>query len=156
MKTLFYCKIQVEHHAVKKNGRKIMRNRRTGTSFLGKSSKLVSAENYLTHAILRAKITNGPSEPITCDVNARFVFYVPESKYYVKAKKKTDAPRRSKTLGDLSNLYQLPEDILQVVGVYENDSQIQGHDGSRIKPSIDENYYLLIDLTEFVHEDESK
>lgn len=37
----------------------------------------------------------------------------------------------SGNLPDLSNLYQMPEDLLQYAGVIEDDRLIAGHDGSR-------------------------
>jgi len=39
--------------------------------------------------------------------------------------------RSNENLPDLSNLYQMPEDLLEQAGVIENDNQIESHDGSR-------------------------
>jgi hypothetical protein len=39
--------------------------------------------------------------------------------------------RRSENIPDLSNLYEMPQDLLQEAGVLLNDRQIESHDGSR-------------------------
>ena len=39
--------------------------------------------------------------------------------------------RSSETIPDASNLYQLPEDLLEAAGILENDRQVESHDGSR-------------------------
>lgn len=39
--------------------------------------------------------------------------------------------RSSENLPDASNLYQMPEDLLQAAGIIENDRQIESHDGSK-------------------------
>ena len=39
--------------------------------------------------------------------------------------------RESGNLPDLSNLYQMPEDLLEQAGIIEDDNQIESHDGSR-------------------------
>lgn len=40
-----------------------------------------------------------------------------------------------KTIGDLSNLYQLPEDCLEKAGIIANDTLIMAHDYSRRLPA---------------------
>jgi Holliday junction resolvase RusA-like endonuclease len=39
--------------------------------------------------------------------------------------------RSSDTIPDASNLYQLPEDLLQSAGILADDRQVESHDGSR-------------------------
>lgn len=56
------------------------------------------------------------------------LFHVAQKDYYTKE------GRRSKRLGDLSNMYQIVEDCLEDARVIENDRQIQAHDWSRILP----------------------
>ena len=44
-------------------------------------------------------------------------------------------PKRNKTIPDLSNLYELPQDCLERAGVIVNDRIIESHDLSRRLPS---------------------
>ena len=39
--------------------------------------------------------------------------------------------RSNENLPDASNLYQMPEDLLGVAGIIEDDRQVESHDGSR-------------------------
>ena len=71
-----------------------------------------------------------------------FRFYF--KNYYTKPKRKADPIRRSLTLGDLSNLYQLPEDCMVSAGILENDAYIISHDGSRRLPSPNGKDFLEI------------
>lgn len=130
MTTLFYMRIPVEYHSVKKNNRQIMRNRRTGKMFLGKSGRLVSAEQELLTAMLSAKeynVLEKKKYPITTPVQVTMKFYF--SKYFTKK------GLVNKKLPDLSNLYQLPEDCLQKAGIIFDDYLIFSHDGSRRLPN---------------------
>lgn len=86
------------------------------------------------------KLKSRIDEPIACDVRAVFKFYFPASVYFNKK------GARSKTLPDLSNLYQLPEDVLQKVGIILNDTQVESHDGSRRLPIEGSEYWLEIEL----------
>ena len=128
---LFKCSIPLDHHAIKKNSRQIFRGTH-GQPFIGKSNQLTVAEKILVQRLTIARLQNRLIEPIAQDVQVTFRFYF--KNYYIKPKRKTDAPRRSQKLGDLSNLYQLPEDCLVQAGVLLDDAQIQSHDGSRILP----------------------
>lgn len=141
---LFKASILVDHHAVKKNSRQIMKNKRTGLHFLGKSLSLSIAEQIMIKRLKLEAIKNislskhGPpgylddkiDYPITCDIQVTFTFYF--QRYWTKDKN-TGKLRRSKKIPDLSNIYQLPEDCLKLAGIIVDDSQIQSHDGSRIK-----------------------
>jgi len=57
-----------------------------------------------------------PSKPVTGPIRARFLFI---------------GPWKPGNEPDLSNLYQLPEDVMQKAGIIEDDQQIESHDGSR-------------------------
>lgn len=130
MELLFKASINVDHHAIKKNSRCILRNRATNRPFIGKSTALTVAEKILITRLMQIKLAQRLYEPITCDVQCTLLFYF--SNYWIK---KNSEKRRSKKLGDLSNLYQLPEDCLVKAGILIDDSIIQSHDGSRILPS---------------------
>lgn len=39
--------------------------------------------------------------------------------------------RSSENLPDASNLYQMPEDLLEAAGIIQDDRQVESHDGSR-------------------------
>jgi Holliday junction resolvase RusA-like endonuclease len=123
---LFEVTIPVPQHMIKKNSRPIFRNGKK--VFIGKTKELQQMEQYLLMKLLVSKVELRVKK-ITEDVNLKVVFLEPN--YWLKNGEK----RRRKNIGDLSNLYQIIEDALQDSGVIENDCQIQGHDGSRIRPS---------------------
>lgn len=108
LKPIFQCTVYGDTVS-KKNGRVIMRNRGTGKYFLGKSQRLHKAERDTA-----LQISPAHGVTITQDVLAVFTFYT-----------------RTKRRIDLSNAYQLYEDVLQKQLVIKNDSQIRAHDGSR-------------------------
>jgi Holliday junction resolvase RusA-like endonuclease len=124
-KELFYASIEVERHATKKNGRTIFFAGKR--PILGKSQALRDAESNLVLELRSARNTYGITEPIECDMRALFIFHF--ANYFTKR-----GPRNKK-LGDLSNLYQLPEDCMEEAGIIVNDSLICSHDGSRRVPS---------------------
>lgn len=135
---MFKCKVLVQRHSSKKN-EKVTR-RRGNKTFIGKSDRAKQAEDWLILK-LRSEKLKQRIDTITDDLNAKFTFYFPESVYYTK---KGD---RSKKLPDLSNLLELPQDVMQKIQIIENDTQICSHDGSRRAVSHDNNYYLEIELT---------
>lgn len=69
----------------------------------------------------------------------RFIF--PRDVYFTKKGK------INKKLPDLSNLYQLPEDLLQKCKIIENDNLIHSHDYSRRIPG--DGYKLEIHILKF-------
>lgn len=123
---VFCCRIPVNRHAVKKNGRTIHINRKTGNRFIGKSQALSSAEQYLIAHLIKARNDAKIFVPISYDIHAMFRFYF--SDFWTKE------DRRNLTLPDLSNLVCLPEDCLQEAGIIVNDRQIASLDGSRRLP----------------------
>lgn len=122
----FYVRVEVASHVSKKNSRPVRINPRTGKSFIGKNANLVAAENWLMLHFLRARNEARVKHPITSDVSVAFRFYFDD--FYSKK------GYRRKNLPDLSNLCQLPEDILQRAEIIQNDSQIISLDGSRRLP----------------------
>ncbi len=143
LQPLFHCKIEVEKHFIKKNSRKIMRRGKYGSPFIGKSEALSNAESFLCTMIqLQLNRDSQLSQPIDHQVWCIFHFYFAD--YFTKPKSKKEAPRMSLTLGDLSNLYQLPEDCLVKVGVLTNDALVMSHDLSRKLPSFDGKNWLEI------------
>jgi Holliday junction resolvase RusA-like endonuclease len=123
---LFQCRVPVNGHVVKKNGRPIFRGR-TGRPFIGKTDKLKSAENILInefYKVAREKRHQILSQPLW----AIFHFYYPMNQFY------TQKAEISKKMPDLSNLYELPQDCMQRAGIIRNDSQIKSHDFSRQLP----------------------
>lgn len=135
---MFKCKVLVQRHSSKKNEKEP--RRRGNKTFIGKSDRAKQAEDWLILK-LRSEKLKQRIDTITDDLNAKFTFYFPESVYYTK---KGD---RSKKLPDISNLYELPQDVMQKIQIIENDTQICSHDGSRRAVSHDNNYYLEIELT---------
>jgi Holliday junction resolvase RusA-like endonuclease len=144
---LFQCCIDVKSHAIKKNSRSIHANPRTGRRWIGKSAGLRNAETYLTMAIRQKALRDGPPQPITTPVWVIFHFYFHD--FYVQAKRSGEPKRMSLTLGDLSNLYQLPEDCLVRAGVIKNDALIVSHDLSRKLPSKKGHDYLELFVIDY-------
>lgn len=138
---LLRFRIDVNSHVTKKNGRTIFKNRRTGQLFPGKSADLVNAEKLISYHILEQAHAQGFKETIDKRLWCIFHFIFPQEKYYTKK------GTISEKLPDLSNLYELPQDILQSTGVIKNDSLIDSHDGSRRLPG--EAYRLDIYLCEY-------
>lgn len=99
---------------IKKNGRPIHRNHRTGRPILGKSKKLIDAE---ADALWQIKEQSGDiiePLPIAYKMHIKFLFFRADRRHV-----------------DLSNLYEFPQDILQKSGIIQNDCLIESHDGSR-------------------------
>lgn len=126
---LFMASIPVEKHVIKKNSRTIFSNRATGRMFPGKSIGLRSAEQYLTSKLKDFAQGFGIHEPISQPVWVIFHFYFEKSLYFTKK------GQRNKNLPDLSNLYELPQDCLEMAGILENDNLIDSHDWSRRIPA---------------------
>jgi Holliday junction resolvase RusA-like endonuclease len=122
---LFYAKINIERHVVKKNGRPIYKNKKTGRFFLGKRHGLVLAEDALLSNLETCRIKHGITDPIDFPIHCIFTFCFNASNYYTKK------GEISKKLPDLSNLIQLPEDCLEKARIIANDSLIHSLDGSR-------------------------
>jgi len=98
---------------IKKNSRPIMKNRLTGKFFLGKSIRLREAEKKALKMLIIQRAEKR-IKTIDFKINIKFSFYLSD-----------------KRRADLSNLYQLPEDILEKAKIISNDYLICGHDGSR-------------------------
>lgn len=105
-----------------------------------KTAKAKHAENELMTRLQIQKLKSR-IDTITCDVNVRFIFYFPSSLYYTKK------GARNKKLPDLSNLYELPQDVMQKLEILENDTQVVSHDGSRRVAVQGSRYFLFIELT---------
>lgn len=145
---LFHFKIHLECHRALKNSPKIRQGARG--LFVGKDAKIISAKKKLVTELLFAKFSLPSTEltkfPIDRPIWCMFHFYFAD--FYTKPKRKSDNPRMSMTLGDLSNLYQLPEDALEEAGIIANDALIVSHDLSRKLPSPDGTNYLEIFILE--------
>lgn len=140
---LFKCKVLVQSHGVKKNSKVIRRNRRTGNRFIASNDRAKASENYLVMRFLSEKLKQRV-ETITTEVNAKFTFYYPQTVYFTKKGVK------SKNLADISNLYETVQDALQKAQVIFDDNLICSHDGSRIRPIDDNNYWLEVEITDSV------
>ena len=137
---LFKCKIIVPKHGIKKNGKMIRKNWRTGQRFIGSNPKAQALENQLTQKFLIEKLKQRV-ETITTDINAKFTFYFPKSVYFTKK------GHRNKNLPDLSNLIETPQDALQEARILFDDNLICSLDGSSRQPIDDNNYWLEVELT---------
>lgn len=112
----------VPSHGIAKNSRQIYKNKSTGRSFVGKNAKAKKIENYLIDQFIKHK--TGPT--FEGKVWAIFLFHF--ENFHTKK-----GPM-SLRLGDLSNLYQMPEDCLQKAGIIKDDALIMAHDYSRKLP----------------------
>ena len=109
--TTIYIEIPIPPKT-KKNHPRILKNRRTGKSFVAPSEQY---ENYERDC---AWFIQPLENPISYAVNVRCIFYMPDK-------------RRC----DLTNLLESIDDILVKYGVLADDnySIVAGHDGSRVK-----------------------
>ncbi len=141
---LFKCRFKVPRHASKKNEKEpgISRNH----IYIRQKAKSRYAEQRMLHSLFIEKLKQRIDQPIENDISIKFTFYFPETIYYTKKN------QRSKKLPDLSNLYQLPEDVLQKAKIILNDTQIENHDGSRRLPISGTEYWLEIEIRNFISE----
>lgn len=131
--------IEVQSHVIKKNSRPIYRN--GSKTFLGKSKELINAEKAMTLNLRSQANIQGLKGPINDPLWVIMHFYFPRERFFTKKK------QISRTLPDLSNLMQLPEDCLIEAGIIEDDSQIHSVDLSRRLPS--HEYRLEIFLLKY-------
>ncbi len=136
---LFECKFTVPFHGIKKNSKQIAKNRFAGKNFIRSSDKALFAKKWLNQKLLTEKLKQR-LDTIADDVIAEFIFYFPKSKYFTKK------GLRSKTLPDLSNLYETVQDCLQDARIIENDTCIVNHGSSHRSPINDNQCWLEIRL----------
>lgn len=137
---LFKCMFPVSRHSSKKNEKEPGFNRRKSRFFIKATEAAILSKNELNNRLIVEKLKQR-IDTIGCDVNAKFIFYFPESIFYTKK------GVRSKKLPDLSNLYEMPQDCLQAAKIIDDDTIIVSHDGSRRKPIEGARYWLQIELT---------
>ena len=111
--------------------------------WIGKSKTADLCEQLLLKSLLIEKLKQKIDEPITCDINLKCIFYYPNSVFYTKK------GIRSKTIGDLDNLTQLPLDCLQKAKIIANDTIVCGLDDTRRMPIDGHEYFLKIEVSEF-------
>lgn len=116
---------------IKKNGKRLFVSR------YGKPG-LASSENYkiwhksATLQLLQAKALSQHPMPITHPISLKCIFHFPDHR---------GEP-------DLSNCFQGLEDILQEIGIIENDRQVYSFDGST-KVFGSDDYYIDLEITRF-------
>lgn len=148
-KDLFFeIKLKVEYHGILKNNKQIRLNRKIGNRFIASSSRAELAADYLLyefrkHVNFRPITRKGP-------VHFECIFYF--KNFFVKSG--ANKGQLSSKVADLSNLYELPQDVLQKAEIIQDDRQIVMHDGSRRKPSDNGDNYIhlkLYELHQFEH-----
>lgn len=99
----------------KKNSPRILKNSRTGASFVAPSANYVHYENKCICYIRRCD--GLPADPINYKVNVKVI-------YYMETRRRVD----------LTNLLEATMDILVHAGILadDNSSIVGGHDGSRV------------------------
>lgn len=152
-KILFHAKFEVPSHAILKNGKTIRKFRkRVGRAmdvrrFIGKSEETMAAQDYMTLKLSAAR-NLAPANviqglPINRPVWCMFLFYYND--FYTKK------GQMRLNIGDLSNLYQMPEDCLQKAGILTNDAWISSHDYSRRLPSPDHLNWFEVFVLDLPH-----
>lgn len=121
----FYFRIKIDSHVVKKNNRPI--HGRGQKKWIGKSARLRNAEQWLSHTLKSYANQIGFGTPLIGDIHAIFRFYFKD--YFTKDNK------RSRSMPDLSNLFELPADCLQSAEIIQNDTDIVSFNGSGRFPS---------------------
>lgn len=141
MDILFECLIKTKRHGILKNFKQILTSKKTGRPFIAKSHEAMEQEKWMLMKLNIEKIKQR-IDMITCDVNAKFIFYFPATIFFTKK------GVRSQKLGDLDNLCALPLDCLQKSGILESDNLVCSLDGCRRLPMTESNeYYLKIELS---------
>ena len=103
------------HPVVLKNSKQLAVNRATGRTYIRSSPRVEAYQHKATEILC---VWWGKRPPIRGPVNL--------------AIRSCGAWKRAgKNLPDASNLYQMPEDLLEAAGVLENDRQVESHDGSQ-------------------------
>lgn len=126
---LFHCSIPVESHITKKNGRPVFVNPRTGKAFMGKTYALTKAEKHMFIHFRNKANEMKIDKPFDCRIWFMAHFHIEQSRYFTKKNE------INKKIPDLSNLYELPQDVLTKAGIISDDTLIDSHDGSRRLPS---------------------
>ncbi len=150
---LFSTSIEVQSHSIKKNGKTIRyrwgkgnsysKGGRRFTPFIGSTDRQKGAEAFLvSHLRTRARDVS-LSKPLNDPLWCMFKFQFPADEFYTLKKK------MCLTIGDQSNLYQMPEDALQRAKIIRTDALIRAHCLSTCLPS--DRYKLEIYL--FPYED---
>ena len=132
-KTKFHAVIPVERHRTKKNGKMSIKGRVITKPEARKAEKAM--------VDILSLMRNQLGTTLEGSLHAQFVFTFKD--YYKK-----DGQRR-KTLPDLSNLIELPQDALEKAGIIKNDTDIVSLDGSRRLPG--SNNFLTITLSKVHH-----
>ncbi len=133
---LFRTIVEVDSHVVKKNSKSAFYDKKTGRAWVTRSSKAISAQNYLEKILALNRNRQLHGETISGDVQISLIFTFND--YYTK--KMT----RNKKLPDLDNLLCLPLDALTKAGVIEDDGNVVSLDGSRRKPGAKNTLEIII------------
>lgn len=113
---------------VLKNGKRVLKNRRTGKNFIGSSD---DAMLWGRMAVVQLKAAWKGRDPLPkVWMNAKIESYIPTS-----------------MRADASNLYEAPQDALEKAGIISNDYFISAHDGSRRIHTKDTPHKVVITLT---------
>ena len=99
----------------KKNSQRILKNSKTGASFVAPSSNYIYYQNQCIVYIRRC--SGLPPEPISYPVNVKVLYYM-----------------ETRRLVDLTNLLEATMDILVNAQILADDNSriVAGHDGSRV------------------------
>lgn len=137
---LFKCMIPLSRHSSKKNEKEPGFNITTRKFFVKAKEGAIKSKNELNQRLQIERLKQRV-DLISCDINAKFIFYFPETKFFTKK------GERNKNLPDLSNLYEMPQDCLQFAKIIEDDTYIVSHNGSERRPIEGARYWLEIELS---------
>lgn len=138
---VFSSTLRVTGFGMLKNRKRIFTNKRTGASFLGTEQKHKNYQNELLAKLIKARPADFVCNSASM-LRIQFKFAYPRHKIVTKKN------ALNRKCGDLSNLYQMPEDCLQRAEIISDDVYIVSHAGSKRVISPDENYYIEIKVFE--------
>lgn len=136
---IFKAKFEVPYHAVLKNNKQISYNKKNGRNFLRSNDRVIFAKDWLFAKLTNEKLKSRVDK-INCYFNLKLIFYFPESVFFTKK------GSRSLKIPDISNLYELPQDVLTKAGIIEDDTLVESHNGSKRLPIEGSKYYLEIEI----------
>jgi Holliday junction resolvase RusA-like endonuclease len=110
---ILFKAILIGRVGIKKNGKSAFV--KNGRTFVTTSQRYKSWEKQATLQLLQAKVRSSIDLPIRIPINLSIKFYFPNHQHE----------------SDLTNLIQGPEDLLQTLGIIENDKLVHSLDGSR-------------------------
>jgi Holliday junction resolvase RusA-like endonuclease len=123
---LFTASFEVDKHLSQKNRKQVAYNRRSGKPFIKQEPRSAQAKAFMVSELRRQASHFSIDKPFNAPMWLVCLFTFTD--FFTKK------GSIRKTLPDLSNLIQGPEDALEAAGIIANDSLIHSYDLSRRLP----------------------